>query len=38
MHLMNHYLSRQNQLVLRKGQPSITKEAGNCIISYELAG
>ncbi len=38
LHLMNYYLSRENQLVLRKGQPPIMKEAGNCIVSYELAG
>ncbi len=37
LHLMNHYLSRQNQLVLPKGQPSVRKEAGSCIISYECA-
>ncbi len=36
MHLMNHYLPPEEQLILPKGQPSIVKESGNCIVSYEL--
>jgi|GEM_PF-3849586 len=38
MHLMNHYLPPSTRISLAKGQPPITKEAGNCVITYELEG
>lgn len=38
MHLMNYFLPREKQLSLRKGEPPIRKEGGNCIISYERTG
>jgi hypothetical protein len=37
MHLMNYYLARNNQLTLQKDRPPVTKESGNCVISYDLA-
>ena len=37
MHLMNYFLARDNQLTLAKGVNPIKKEAGNCIVSYDVA-